>query len=129
MVEGSVGSVPVVVREILGEHDLEVAAVEDKESVQALPADGTDESLGDRVGAGRLDRGLDNRMPSAAKTASKEQANLASRSRIKNLIGVERSTSSKQTFGACWVTQADAGLAVTPARRTTRDSGSTKNRT
>ena len=60
MVEKSVGSVPVVVREILGEHDLEVAAVEDKESVQALPADGTDESLGDRVGAGRLDRGLDN---------------------------------------------------------------------
>jgi hypothetical protein len=44
-------------------------------------------------------------MSSAAKTASKEEVNLASRSRIRNLAAVARSDSSSQRFLACWVTQ------------------------
>ncbi len=53
-------------------------------------------------------------VPSAAKTASKEEVNLVSRFRIRNLAGVVRSARSKQRFRACWVTQPQTGLAVTP---------------
>ncbi len=68
-------------------------------------------------------------MPSDAKTASKDEVNLVSRSRMRNLAGVVRSARSKQRLRACWVTQPLTGLAVTPAMWTRRVSCSTKNST
>ncbi|HXN62620.1 MAG TPA: hypothetical protein VN886_19400 [Acidimicrobiales bacterium] len=47
-------------------------------------------------------------MPSAAKTASKEDLNLVWRSRIKNVNGIDRSAIRKHTVRIC----AHAGLAV-----------------
>jgi hypothetical protein len=41
------------------------------------------------------------RIPSAAKTASKEEVNLVSRSRMRNLTGVVGSVSSQQRLRAC----------------------------
>ena len=69
------------------------------------------------------------RIPSAAKTASKEEVNLVSLSSMRNLTGVVRSVSSQQRLRACWVTQPATGLAVTPAMRTRRVPCSMKNST
>jgi putative intracellular protease/amidase len=59
LIEGSVGPMPVVVIHVFREDDLEMTAAEDEEPVQALPTDGADKPLGDRVRPGRADRGLD----------------------------------------------------------------------
>jgi hypothetical protein len=40
----------IVVADVLGEHCCQVALADDEHSVQALPADGADPPLGDRVG-------------------------------------------------------------------------------
>jgi hypothetical protein len=80
----------VVVVEVLGENDLEVAATEDEQTVQALPADVANESSATALARGARTGVLMIRMPSAAKTASKAEVNFASRSRIKNLTGVGR---------------------------------------
>ena len=61
-------------------------------------------------------------VPSAAKTASKEAVNLASRSRMRNVTAFAWSASSIERLRACWVTHAATGLAVMPAIRTRRVS-------
>jgi hypothetical protein len=61
-------------------------------------------------------------VPSAAKTASKEAVNLASRSRMRNLTAFVSSARSIERLRACWATQSAAGLAITPAIRTRRVS-------
>ena len=59
-------AVPVVVIQVFGEDDFEMAAAEDEEPVQALPADGADKPLRDRVGARRPDGRLDDPDPFSA---------------------------------------------------------------
>ena len=53
------GTVAVVVLDVLGEDRLEVAAAEDEGVVEALTADRSNESFADGVGSGSADRGLD----------------------------------------------------------------------
>src|SRR5712691_4661934 len=63
---------------------------------------------------------------SEQKTSSKLEVYLESRSLIKNRTGVSRSGRSYETFLACWVTQAESGLALTPATWTRRVATSMK---
>jgi hypothetical protein len=55
LAEGLVGTVRVVVLDVPGEHDFEVAPSEDEHPVQALAPDGADESLGEGVSPRRPD--------------------------------------------------------------------------
>ena len=52
------GTMPVVVHQVLGQNLLEVAAAEDEKSVEALSADGPHEALGEGVRPWGLDWGL-----------------------------------------------------------------------
>ena len=63
LIEGSVGPMPVVVVPVFGEDGFEMAAAQDEEPVQALPADGADKPLADRVRSGRPDGRLDDPDP------------------------------------------------------------------
>jgi hypothetical protein len=53
------GTMTVVVSEVLAQDVLELSATEDEEPVQALPAQRADDSLADGVGLGCSDRGRD----------------------------------------------------------------------
>ena len=59
LVQGSVRSVGVEVLDILAQNDVEVAWSGDQDVVEAFPAQGADEPLGDRVRPRRSDRGAD----------------------------------------------------------------------
>ena len=54
LAEGAVGSVRVVVLDVLGEDCLEVTAAEDEHPVEALAPDGADDALTRGVGPGML---------------------------------------------------------------------------
>ena len=69
------------------------------------------------------------RVPAAANTSSKTLVNLASRSRMRNLMASPRSPRSISRFLACWATQAPVGLAVAPMMWMVRVECSMKNRT
>jgi hypothetical protein len=53
------GTVLVVVRQVLGEDLLEMAPTEDEDSIEALWADGSDETLGEGVRSRRWNRRFD----------------------------------------------------------------------
>ena len=76
------GSVGVVVLDVLLQHRCEVARSGNQEVVEAFPAQGSDEPFRDRVRARTGVRMI--RMSAAARTASKAAVNLLSRSRIRN---------------------------------------------
>ena len=99
------GSVRVVMLDVLGEHGLEVVAADDEHSVEALAPDGADHPLarGARMGV------LMMLVPSAAKTASKEAVNFVSRLRMRNLIEFAWSASSIEMLRACWVSSRRPG--------------------
>ena len=71
------------------------------------------------------------RAPIAVNTASKAAVNVASRSRIRNLIACAPARLSRSTrmLRACWSTQVALGCCVTPARWTRRLPCSRKNNT
>ena len=71
LVQCAVGAMAVEMRHVLGEHSLEVAAVEDQYPVQQFSPDGADPSFGDRVPRGARTGVRRMRMPSLVKTASK----------------------------------------------------------
>ena len=129
LIEGSVRPVPVVVIHVLREDDFEMAAARmrslSRHSPRIVPTNRSAIAfaLGARMGVLMI------LIPSAAKTASKEEVNLVSRSRMRNLAGVVRSVRSKQKLRACWVTQPQTGLALIPAMRTRRVPCSMKNST
>jgi len=68
-------------------------------------------------------------VPSERKTSSKLGVYLESRSLIRNRTRVSRSARSYEAFLACLVTQAESGLALTPATWTRRVPSSMKNKT
>jgi hypothetical protein len=74
----------VEMRYVLGQHALEMAAVEDQYSVQQLAADGADPAFGDRVRPGRSHGCAQNVDGFAGEHGSNTPVNLLSRSRIKN---------------------------------------------
>jgi hypothetical protein len=57
LAEGTVRPVGVVVVDVDREDEVELAAVDDQDPVEELPAEAADPSLGDRVRSGRADRG------------------------------------------------------------------------
>src|SRR5207245_11465419 len=67
--------------------------------------------------------------PWARNTSSKEAVNLASWSRIRNLMEQPRSSRSIVRFRACWVIHSELGLAVAPATCTRLVPTSLKNNT
>ncbi len=91
---------------------LEVAAVEDRQPIQALPADGADEPLGDRVRLRCPHRRLDDPDAFAAETSSKGPLYLLSRSRTKKRTPL--SLKSRPRSRACWVTHSPVGAAGEP---------------
>jgi hypothetical protein len=104
-----VGALAVVVKDKLTEHPVEMAFAADKHPVEALGPRGADEAFGEGVRSWRPNRGLDD--PGTG--------------RPRHLV--ERP--DELDFRACWVTQAPAGWAVTPARNTFLRSRSMKNST
>jgi hypothetical protein len=52
LMQGAVRAMTVVVRELLGQDPLKMSASEDEEPIQTLSADGTEETLGERVHPG-----------------------------------------------------------------------------
>jgi hypothetical protein len=66
-------------------------------------------------------------MPSERKTSSKARVNLLSRSRTRNRGRTSSSSSCINRLRACWLTQAQSGFAVTPARWTRREPCSIQN--
>lgn len=68
-------------------------------------------------------------IPPAANTSSKGPQNLEARSWMRNRTGAESSSRTIVRFRACWVTHAESGWAVTPARCTLRLESSMKKRT
>jgi len=94
LLEGPVRPVPVVMIHVLDEDSFEMVPAEDEEPVQAFTADGADKPLADRVRAWRHDGRLDDPDPVGCEEASKEEVNLVSRSRMRNLTGVVGSVSS-----------------------------------
>ena len=61
-----------VVPQVLGQHPAQMVLIDDQQPVQELAAQGTVDSLADRVRSGRLRRAGENPTPSAVNTASKE---------------------------------------------------------
>lgn len=112
--EAAVRPARIVVGDVLAEDVLEVTPTENERPVQALPPDGPHPTLGEGVRSRRPERGEDDPMPSAAKTASKLLVYLESRSRMRRRNG-PRPVRSKERFRACWVTQAEWGCLVAPA--------------
>ena len=71
--------------DVLGKDCLEVTAAEDEHPLEALAPFGADHALAEGVRPRGLTGVLTTLAPSAAKTASKEAVNLASRSRMRNV--------------------------------------------
>jgi hypothetical protein len=120
--ETAVGFGFVVVAEVLGEYGHEMSPRDDEEVVQAVLADGPNESLGERVGSRRGDRGSYGLDTDGASTESKAAVNLVSRSRTRNRKPYPPSSRSETKLRATWVTQGPLGWAVTPSRCTLRRS-------
>ncbi len=72
------GPVRVVMLDVLDKDCFEVTAAEDEDPVEALSPDGADHALTEGVGPRCSDGVVMTLVPSAAKTASKEAANLVS---------------------------------------------------
>jgi hypothetical protein len=123
LVEIAVGAVGVVVLDVRGEDCFEVSASEDQHPVKALAADGADHALADGVDARGLDRGLDD--PDGVATEDGVEGG--------GVFGVAIADEELDRGGAvgefrrevagllaCWCTQSEIGLVVTPAIRTRR---------
>ena len=115
------GTVRVVVLDVLGEHGLQVPAAEDEHPVEALAPQCADHTLTDRIGPWRSDGGLDG-LDALCCEDGIERSGEVSRSRMRNVSAIAWSVSSIETLRACWVTHSATGLAVTPAIRTKRVS-------
>jgi hypothetical protein len=113
-IQTTVGPLSVVVGDIGPKDPLQMSAAKHQRPVQALGPDGPDPSFGDGARGGWTGVRM-TWMPSLANTASKLEAYFESRSLTRNRK-VPPLASSSDTFLACWVTQAEAGLLVAPAR-------------
>jgi hypothetical protein len=84
LAEGSVWPASVVMLQISGQYMAQVMLIDDQQPVEELPAQGSDDSLADRVRSGRLRRAGENPDAFRGKTASKEPVNWPARSLIRN---------------------------------------------
>jgi len=127
--QSSMRASPVVVLHIDPKDAIEMPRPEDQQPVQALCAKRLYPALGEGVRVRRPDRRADPRIPSDAKTSSKERENLASRSRMRKPICVPSSARLIARFLACWVTKEESGLVVETVTCTRRVPISMKNKT
>jgi hypothetical protein len=98
---------PVVVVGGVGAQDpFEMADPVYQDPVQAFVPHRSRPTLGEGLGARRSDRRAITLTPSVRKTSLNAPEYFASRSRTRNRTGNDRSSSSKASFRACWVTQA-----------------------
>ena len=128
LAEGAVGTMGVVMLDVVSEHGLQMAATEDERTVEAFTPQGADHAQM-ALARGAWIGVFTTLTPSAVNTVSKEVVNLVSRSRMRNLTSLASSASVIERLRACWVTQPVTGLAVTPAIRTRRVSWWMKTRT
>jgi hypothetical protein len=126
LAEAAVGTVRVVVLDILGDELCELSAVPDQGAVAQFAAYGADPTLRVRVRDRRVRRGANDRRAIAAEDLIECTDELAGASRItKRIIRSARI----MKFRAAWVVHAPVGLVVIPARCTRRRSSSMKNST
>ena len=92
-------AVGVVVVHELAQDSQEVAPIEDKHPVEALPAEGPDEALGEGVGLGCPYRSADDLDASDRKTSSKLAVNLVSRSQTSHLVGMTHALGGSRQAG------------------------------
>jgi hypothetical protein len=112
-----VRSLLVIVADIAAQQPPQMALAKHQRPVQALHLHGLDPPLGVGVRLRRPNRRAQH-LSSLAEHLVEERVNLASWSRSRNRIDNCRSFSSIVAFLACWVTQAESGLAVTPTATT-----------
>lgn len=120
LIQTLVWTMPVEVPDVVGQHGAGVRLVVDQDVVGALPPDAPDKPFGVAVRSRRPRRILTTSTFSAAKSASNEPVNLASRSRTRNLNRPARSPRSTIKLRACWVVHSPVGFAVTPRMWTRR---------
>jgi len=116
-----------VVLDVCPQDALKVPTPEDEDVIQTLGANGAHEPLGEGVGSRCPDGRSDHPDALAMEHSSNGPENFASRSRTRNPTSPSRSPIAR--FLACWVTQAESGCAVTPARCTRRVDSSMRNKT
>ena len=116
------GTVRVVVLDVLGEHGLQMAAAEDDHPVETLAPDGTDHALTDGVGPGCPYGALYDPDAVGRKDGVEGSGEFGVAIADEELDGFALSARSIERLRACWVTQPVTGLAVTPAIRTRRVS-------
>jgi hypothetical protein len=114
----------VVVLDVFGQHGLEMAPGVHQEVVEALFAYGSHPPFRECIRFGRTNRGADRFDADGGEHVAKVVVNFVSLSRTRNRNRRPAGSRSAAKLRATWVTQAMAGLVVTPRRRTTRLSTS-----
>ena len=117
----------VVVLDVEAEHLRKVSSPADQQPVQTLGPHRPDPALGVGVGVGRLDRR--DQYLGVVRIEDVVEGTGELRIPIANSTRRPRSPSTRRRLRACWVTQAQSGWAVTPAKWTRRVSSSMKNST
>jgi hypothetical protein len=105
LMQRALGTVGVVVLDVLVQHRSEVAGSGEQEMVEAYPAQGADEAFRDRVRAGCPDWGADGPDVGTGKDRVEGRVNVLSRSRINNRNRSARSSRSMNRLRACWLTR------------------------
>jgi hypothetical protein len=110
-----------------GLGSLQLAPVEDQQTIEALAANGSDETLGERVRPRRPDGGLDDPHTVGAEHLVEAGGELGVSIPDEELG--RTGSLGEGALRACWTTHSPTGVAVMPLRCTRRVSISIKNRT
>ena len=127
LIEGAVGPVGVVVVDVVGDEAFELVLVPDDGAVEEFASQGPDPAFGERVGDGRSDGGLEDLEAFGAEDLVEAVDELAA-SVTDQRPGIGESVAWRRNrLRAAWVVQAPVGLAVIPAKNTSRVVTSMKN--
>jgi hypothetical protein len=118
LAERPMGTVRVVVLDVLGENGFEMAGAEDEHPVEALAPDGADHALADGVGPGARTGLLTILVPSAANTGVEGGGELGVAIADEELDSFRLVGEVNRDVAGLLGTQSAAGLAATPAIRT-----------
>jgi hypothetical protein len=127
--ERPVRTMTVVVVDIDPKHTLQVPSPDDQQLVKALGPGRPDPSLREGVRVGRLHRGQQHRGAVRAEHVVEATGELRVAVAEHKAQSWPSLVEFQEQVPGCWVTQAPSGLAVTPARWTSRVSSSMKNST
>jgi hypothetical protein len=118
---------PVVVLGVRVQDVLQVAPAEDQHVVEAFSSNGADPTLRERVCPGCPDGRLHDAEALGTEDLVERPGELGVSVPDEELLLIE--ASGDRQVRACWVTQAESGFLVTPARCTRLVESSMKNRT